>query len=171
MSHRQYGLLVLVCAAAATAGGGAAHLLSCGKAPETEVSLRKQLVNPPGTEDIYRTRHFSQAIRVGNTVWVSGQVGRDENGNMADTIEKQCRLAFQRLEAVLAEAGGSLTDVVELVTFHTSMEDFPVFRQVKSEFFTEQYPAWTAVGVSELALPEFLVEIKATAVIGSGSSN
>jgi enamine deaminase RidA (YjgF/YER057c/UK114 family) len=84
-------------------------------------------------------------------------------------IEAQSRLAFQNLQKVISEAGGSLEDVVELVTFHTSMADMKVFSKVKSEFFPENYPAWTAVGVTELALPSLLIEVRATAVIGSGA--
>jgi enamine deaminase RidA (YjgF/YER057c/UK114 family) len=118
---------------------------------------KKILVNPPGTEQIYSTWQFSQAVRVGDTVWVSGQVGVDETMTPGEGIEAQARLAFKNLEAALTEAGGSLADVVEIVTFHTSMQDVAGFAKVKSEFIPENYPAWTAVGV------------KATAVIGSGS--
>lgn len=132
---------------------------------------KRKLVNPPGTEAIYENWHFSQAIRVGDMVWVSGQVGIDENLTPGEGIEAQARLAFQNLERVLAGAGGSLADVVEIVTFHTSMKDIAGFSKVKSEFIPEDYPAWTAVGVTELAMPEWLIEVKATAVIGSGSAD
>ena len=81
----------------------------------------------------------------------------------------QCR--FQNLSRVLGEAGGSLEDVVDLVTYHLSMDDLQTFAAVKAEFFTKDFPSWTVVGVAALALPELLVEIKATAVIGSGSSS
>jgi enamine deaminase RidA (YjgF/YER057c/UK114 family) len=130
---------------------------------------KKILVNPPGTEQIYSTWQFSQAVRVGDTVWVSGQVGVDETMTPGEGIEAQARLAFKNLEAALTEAGGSLADVVEIVTFHTSMQDVAGFAKVKSEFIPENYPAWTAVGVTELVMPDLLVEMKATAVIGSGS--
>jgi len=127
-------------------------------------------INPPGTEKIYRTMQFSQGVRVGNTMWVSGQVGMGEDGTIGEGIEAQARLAFQNLERVLTEAGGSLKDIVDLVTFHTSMKDIRGFMKVKSEFIPEKYPAWTAVGVTELVLPQLLVEVRATAVIGSGSA-
>jgi enamine deaminase RidA (YjgF/YER057c/UK114 family) len=133
------------------------------------MAQHKILVNPPGTEAIYENWHFSQAVRAGDTVWVSGQVGVDENFAPGEGIEAQARFAFQNLERVLTEAGGSLADVVEIVTYHTSMKDIAGFSKVKSEFIPENYPAWTAVGVTELVMPELLVEIKATAIIGSGS--
>jgi enamine deaminase RidA (YjgF/YER057c/UK114 family) len=113
---------------------------------------------------------FSQAVRLGDVVWVSGQVGIDEKGVVGKGIDAQARLAFKNLERVLAETGASLADVVELMTFHTSMVDIRGFSKVKAEFIPENYPAWTAVGVKELVMPQLLVEIKAMAVIGSGEA-
>lgn len=131
--------------------------------------LQKELVNPPGTEEVYRTWQYSQAVRSGSMLWVSGQVGLDpETGTIPDDVESQSRFALRNLENVIAEAGGSLADVVELVSYHTDMRDFPVFARVKGEFFVEGYPAWTAVGVTALVEPRIKVEIRATVVIGSG---
>ena len=126
------------------------------------------LVNPPGTELFYTTWQFSQAVRVGDTLWIAGQIGIDSNGQPGRTIEEQTRLAFQNLALVLQEAGGSLADVVELVTYHLAMNDLRTVAAVKAEFFPANYPAWTVVGVTALAFPELLVEVKATAVIGTG---
>ncbi len=129
----------------------------------------RTLINPAGTEEFYNTWQFSQAVRVGDTVWVSGQIGIGPDGQAGATVEQQARLAFQNLSRVLTEAGGGLEDVVELVTYHLSMDDLQAFAAVKAEFFTQDYPAWTVVGVTALALPDLLIEVKATAVIGSGS--
>lgn len=138
---------------------------------ETNEKQHKQtLINPKGTEFIYNTLKFSQAVRVDNTVWVSGQVGMDEKGAVGETIEKQSRMAFQNLKKMLNEAGASMDDIVELVTYHTSMKDMKIFGKVKSEFITDNFPAWTAVGVTELVLPLLMLEIRATAVVGSGSN-
>jgi enamine deaminase RidA (YjgF/YER057c/UK114 family) len=132
-------------------------------------SEKQQLINPPGTELVYEKMQFSQAVRVGDTLWVSGQTGTDENWKAAEGIENQARLAFQGLERVIQAAGGTLDDIVELVTYHTSMKDIRGFSKVKAEFIQADYSAWTAVGVTELVMPGLLVEIKATAVIGSGN--
>jgi enamine deaminase RidA (YjgF/YER057c/UK114 family) len=129
--------------------------------------MKRRLINPPGTEKIYERLQFSQAVRVGDTVWVSGQVGMDGN-KPADGIEAQSRIAFENVRRVLAEAGATLSDVVELVTFHKEMSDLPGFSKVKADFFPKNYPAWTAIGTTELAFPGLLVEIRATAVVGSG---
>ena len=132
---------------------------------------KKVLINPPGTEEIYKRMKFSQAVRLGDMVWVSGQVGIDEKGVVGEGIDAQARLAFKNLEHVLAEAGATLADVVELMTFHKSMGDIRGFSKVKAEFIPENYPAWTAVGVTELVMPQLLVEIKAIAVIGSSEAS
>jgi enamine deaminase RidA (YjgF/YER057c/UK114 family) len=133
-----------------------------------ETKNKQILINPPGTEKIYERMQFPQAVKVGDTVWVSGQVGMDPKGVAGEGIEAQTRMAFQNLKRVLEAAGGGLDDIVELVTYHRSMGDIGNFGKVKAEFITTNYPAWTAVGVTELAFPQLLVEIKATAVIGSG---
>ena len=136
----------------------------------TEAQKSRTLVNPAGTEEFYNTWQFSQGVRVGDTVWTAGQIGIGPDGRPGSTVEEQARLAFQNLSGVLEEAGGSLADIVDLVTYHLSMDDLHAFAGVKAEFIQEDFPSWTVVGVSALALPELLVEVKATAVIGSSSS-
>lgn len=142
----------------------------CSRAGKVRQGKMRELINPPGTEVVYQSMQFSQAVRAGDMVWVSGQVGMDEQLSMADGIEAQARLAFRNLEKVLAAAGASLADVVELTTFHVDMAQMGTFARVKSEFFTKDFPAWTAVGVKELVLTGLLVEIRAVAVIGSSGT-
>ncbi len=124
-----------------------------------------QLINPKGSESIYQSMQFSQAVKFKNTIWISGQVGVDENFKVGKGIEEQAQMAFQNLENVLKNAGSGLKEIVELVTYHTSMKEIGEFSKVKAKFIPENYPAWTAVGVTELVLPNLLVEIKATAII------
>ncbi|RJP90152.1 MAG: RidA family protein [Desulfobacteraceae bacterium] len=130
-----------------------------------EANNQKKLINPAGTEIIYDSMQFSQAVQAGGMVWVSGQVGMNEKMELAEGIEAQTRQAFINLKKVLSEAGGTLGDIVELVTYHISMGDMRKFAKVKSEFIPNNFPAWTAIGVNELVLPGLLVEIRATAVI------
>lgn len=134
----------------------------------TTVDEPRTLINPPGTEEFYDTWQFSQGVRVGKTVWLAGQLGIGPDGKPGATIEEQTRFAFQNVARVLDAAGGSLADIVELITYHIAMSDLPAVAAVKAEFIKENFPPWTAVGVTQLALPEMLVEVKATAVIGSG---
>ena len=123
----------------------------------------------PGTraENYYENLHFATTTKVGDMVWISGQVGMDPaTGQPAEGIEAQARFAFEGVKAALEAAGASLTDIVELMTFHTHMsEDGEIFRKVKDEYITEPYPCWTGVGVSELARPEFRCEIRAVGYI------
>jgi enamine deaminase RidA (YjgF/YER057c/UK114 family) len=131
-------------------------------------SDEKVLINPAGTEEIYKNLQFSQAVRAHNMVWVSGQVGIDQSGKATEGIEAQARAAFANLKHVLAEAGASMEDIVEIVSYHTTMKGMGKFLKVKAEHIPSDFPAWTAVGVTELVMPELLCEIRATAVIGSG---
>ncbi len=129
---------------------------------------KRTIVVPAGAQAMYDRYHFAQATRVGDTIWVSGQVGLDAAGQPGADMIAQARLAFESLRLVLAEAGATLGDVVDLNTFHTNLRgEMRAFAAVKDEFFPSNYPSWTAVGVTELARPEFRVEIRAVAVIGS----
>lgn len=134
-------------------------------------NLKRQSINPPPTQVFYDNFHFSQATRVGDMIWVSGQVGIDASMTPGKGIEEQAQLAFQALKKVLEEAGASLADVVELMTFHTELQgDMQAFARVKDQYFPDRYPSWTAVGISQLALPDLRVEIRAVAVAGCGTA-
>lgn len=123
-------------------------------------------VVPAAHRPAAETAHYSPAIRAANVVYLSGQVGRDDQLRVIPEPEAQFRAAFGNVELVLGEAGAMLDDVVEMTTFHTSFDDFEVFMQVKDQYFTtEPYPAWTAVGVTALAVPGLLVEIRCVAVL------
>lgn len=130
---------------------------------------KRQVIVPPDTQAMYDALHFAPATRVGNMIWVSGQVGVDKHMTPGNGMEAQARLAFQALTSVLEAAGAALADVVELNTFHTDLHgEVETFQKVKDEFFPDRYPSWTAVGVTQLALPELCVEIRAVAVAGCG---
>ena len=100
---------------------------------------------------------------------MSGKTG-NKHGVAVEGIEAQARLAFKKIDQILREAGSSLDDIVEIVTYHTSMDELEKFKKVKSEFLTKNFPAWTAIGLMELVFPGLLIEIKVTAVVGSGAA-
>jgi len=130
--------------------------------------MKRIVINPGGTQFLYDNYHFPQATRVGDLIWVSGQVGIDANMRPAKGHAAQARLAFSNLKTVLDAAGAALADVVELMTFHIDLRGASTeFGAVKDEFFPSNYPSWSAVGVTQLAMPELLVEIRAIAVAGS----
>jgi enamine deaminase RidA (YjgF/YER057c/UK114 family) len=133
--------------------------------------MTRTLINPGSTKVMYDNFHFSQATRVGDTIWVSGQVGLDANMRPGKGLTEQARLAFSGLKTALEAAGARLGDVVELTTFHIDLRGGSrEFGAVKDEFFPNNYPSWTAVGVTQLAMPELLVEIRAVAAVGSALS-
>ncbi|MBN3787972.1 RidA family protein [Burkholderia sp. Ac-20353] len=130
---------------------------------------QRQSIVPPEFLAWHDTYHFTPATRVGDTIWVSGQVGVDAQMKIGEDVQAQTRIAFESLKTILAAAGATLADVVELTTFHTNLQaDIELFSAVKDEYFPSRFPAWTAVGVTQLALPELCVEIRAMAVAGSG---
>lgn len=116
----------------------------------------------------YHRYHFSPGLRVGNMLYVSGQVGVDEHGKRIEDPESQFAACFERIREILLLGGFDLNDVVELVSYHTSLTNLDAFVAIKDRYFLgPAFPAWTAVGVSSTAIPGFLVEVKATAVRSS----
>lgn len=125
----------------------------------------REVIIPPGMENLYENFHYAPAVRVDNTLYIAGQVGRDENLQVVEGSEAQFTQAFENLKKVLTAAGATLEDVVDLVTYHTDMRDIMLFLQVKDRYFTHDYPTWTAIGTPALAMPGLQVEIKATAIV------
>ena len=126
-------------------------------------SLR--LINPPGTEAIYQSYKFSQAVVAGGRVEVAGQVGLGPDFSVPDDIEGQARNAFTNLRNVLEAAGSSLRHVLHLTQYFTDIRDVRAVDKVFSEFFPDNYPARTVVQVASLVLPTLKLEIQASAVV------
>nr|WP_295113441.1 RidA family protein [uncultured Caulobacter sp.] len=126
---------------------------------------KPQTVFPAGRQALYEKYRYSAAIRTGDLLFVSGQVGSREDGSPEPVFEDQVRLAFANLKAVLAAAGASLEDVVDVTTFHTDPEaQLETIMAVRDEVIGDPpYPNWTAIGVNWLAGFDF--EIKAIARI------
>lgn len=125
---------------------------------------KRQNVVPKGMENIRERFHYNPCVKAGGLVFIAGQVGRDENLNVIEGKEAQFVRAFENVKRALAAAGATFDDVVDMVTYHTDMRDLPLFIQVKDRYFTKEYPAWTGVGVTALAMPGLMVEIKCVAM-------
>jgi reactive intermediate/imine deaminase len=94
---------------------------------------------------------YSQAVKVGNTVYLSGQIGLDPASmQLVDGIEAQIHRVFANLAAVAEAAGGSLADVVKLNVFLTDLGHFAKVNEIMAQYFTQPYPARAAVGVASL---------------------
>jgi len=128
---------------------------------------QREAVFPPGRRALYDKHRYSAAIRSGDLLFVSGQVGAREDGSPEPDFAAQVRLAFRRLESVLAAAGCTMADVVDVTTFHTDPErQFEAVMAARDAAIGDApYPNWTAVGVTWLAGFDF--EIKAIARIPS----
>ena len=119
---------------------------------------------------LYDAHKYSPAIRSGDLLFVSGQVGSRDDGSPEPVFENQVRRAFANLRAVLAAAGCTFDDVVDVTSFHTNPEaQIETVMAVRSEEIgAAPYPNWTAVGVTWLAGFDF--EIKVIARIPAASA-
>ncbi len=120
-----------------------------------------EAIFPDDRHALYEEHGYSAAIRSGDLVFVSGQVGSRLDGTPEPDFEKQVRLAFANLKATLKAAGCTLTDIVDVTTFHTDPENqFPTIMAVKQDMFkAAPYPNWTAVGVNWLAGFDFEIKV------------
>jgi 2-iminobutanoate/2-iminopropanoate deaminase len=108
---------------------------------------------------------YSQAIRAGNLVFVSGQIPLDPvSGKIPDGIEAQTTMSLNNIKAILSAEGCSMSDVVDVYVFLNDMEDFAAMNEVYATFFNEPFPARAAMEVARLP-KDVLVEIKATALV------
>jgi len=123
----------------------------------------KDVVVPAAQKHFYDRFHFAPAVRAGELLLCSGQIGAGPDGRPQADPETQFVAAFEQVKAVLVEAGLGFSDVVELTTFHVGMQHLVTFSAVKDRYLAAPYPAWTAIGVSELAFPGGLVEVRVTA--------
>ncbi len=110
---------------------------------------------------------YSRAVKVGNTVEVTGTVAVDENSQLVggDSAYEQTKFVLSKIEKVLEKAGASLSDVVRTRIFVTDISRWEEYGRAHGEFFSEIRPCTTMVEVSKLISPEYLVEIEATAII------
>lgn len=113
-------------------------------------------------------RALSQAQRVGDLIYVSGQVAynnkrRSVGGNSA--YEQSCHV-FGRIEALVEAAGAKMDDIVKVTMYTTDMRFQPDIWEARREFFSGDFPCSTLVEVTSLVQPEFLIEIEAIAYVG-----
>ena len=125
--------------------------------------LQREAIFPAHRHALYEAHRYSAAIRSGDLLFVSGQVGSREDGSPEPVFEDQVRRAFANLRAVLAAAGCTLDDVVDVTTFHTNpAQQIDTVMAVRStEIGDAPYPNWTAVGVNGLAGFDFEIKVVA----------
>jgi len=129
--------------------------------------IKRTRIAPPGVRA--PDRPYSPGLKVGNLLFISGQVPAAEDGTILATGDAagQTRAVFANIGRILEAAGGSFADIVEINYFLTDIARFGEVDAARREFLTAQpYPASTAVEVSRLGHPDYLLEISATAVLG-----
>jgi reactive intermediate/imine deaminase len=112
--------------------------------------MSKQIISTPDAPAAIGV--YSQAVRVGNTIWVSGQIPLDPKTKelVKGDVEAQVRQVFENLKAIVAAAGASFDDVVKATVFLVDLSHFALVNKVMAEYFREPYPARAAVGVAAL---------------------
>ena len=111
--------------------------------------MTKQIIQTAGAPQAIGT--YSQAVRTGNTIYLSGQIGLDPTTmQLAEGIDAQIVRVFDNLKAVAAAAGGSLDNTVKLNVYLTDLSHFARVNETMATYFTQPYPARAAVGVAQL---------------------
>jgi len=131
--------------------------------PPSENLMSRTIISTPDAPAAIGT--YSQAVKTGNTVYMSGQIGLDPaTMEMVDGIDAQITRVFENLKAVAAAAGGSLDHAVKLNVYLIDLGNFAKVNEAMSRYLTQPYPARAAVGVA--ALPRgALVEVDAVLLI------
>lgn len=123
-----------------------------------------EAVIPSSMQKSYDNFHFAPAQVHNGVLYASGQLGTDAGGNVPESAEEEFRNAWQAVGAILQEAGMSYENIIEFTSYHVGLQkNLGTFMKVKDEFIKAPYPAWTAIGITELAVPGARVEIRVRA--------
>lgn len=127
--------------------------------------MAKTIISTAGAPAAIGT--YSQAVRVGDTVYLSGQIGLDpQSGTLLEGIDAQITRVFDNLKAVAEAAGGSLGDLVKVNIYLTDLGNFAKVNETMAQYFQQPYPARAAVGVASLPRGA-LVEADAVMVLNA----
>ena len=126
--------------------------------------MAKEFLNPDG---VHKPTGYSHAARVGNLIFVAGQVSVDESGNLIGPGDAaaQAEQVFRNLERVLAGCGARMADIVKMNVFLTDARHLPALREVRQRYLSDHTPTSTVVQVVALARPELLMEIEVVAAV------
>ena len=127
----------------------------------------KKLIETKGVKSA-GGRPYSPALKVGDYLYISGQVAIDAQGKTVGAGDPvaQARQAFENIKELLEAAGGTMDDIVFLMIYVTDIRHYFTFGELRKEYFKPPYPACTAIGVTGLAQEDWCVEIEATAYLG-----
>ncbi len=125
--------------------------------------MSRDVIVPEPDQRQYKNFHFASAVRSSGLLLCSGQIGAGADG-IPDSAEEEFQNAWKAIGKVLEEAGLTYDDILEYTSYHVNMhDDLGTFMKVRDKFISEPWPAWTAIGITELAIPGARVEIRVTA--------
>jgi len=126
--------------------------------------MTRDVIVPEQDKTTYANFHFAPAVRTSGLVICSGQIGTNADGSIPDSPEEEFRNAWAAVGRVLAEAGLNYGNIVETTTYHVGLQEhLGTFMKVRDETISPPWPAWTAIGITELAVPGARVEIRVMA--------
>ena len=120
---------------------------------------------PEASRGTYESMHFAPAVEHDGVIYCSGVIGTDTERNIPEAVEDEFRNAWAGVGRTLEAAGAGFKDIVELTSYHVGLQGhIGKFMKIKNEFIPDEpYPAWTAIGITELAIPGARVEIRVIA--------
>jgi enamine deaminase RidA (YjgF/YER057c/UK114 family) len=130
--------------------------------------MKRQSIIPPGMEPLWQRYRYAPGVLVGDTLRISGMVGRRADLSVVEGAEAQFTQAMENVGQVLRAAGGGFADVVEMETWFLDFPShLPLFLTVKNRYFDRPpYPTWTGFGVAAFSMPGILMEVKCVAILG-----
>ena len=126
---------------------------------------RGERINPPGVHT--PQANYSHVTRVGDTLYISGQLGLDPNGNLVGPgdAEAQAEQCYRNIKTIVEHFGGSMDDVVKITQYITDLAYRPLVARPRDRYLGAPGPSSTLVVIKGLAAPEYLVEIEAVAIL------
>ena len=127
---------------------------------------RGERINPPGVHT--PQANYVHVTRLGNTLYISGQLGLDPDGNLVGPgdAEAQAEQCYRNIKTIIEHCGGTMDDIVKITQYLTDLAYRPLVARPRDKYLGTPGPASTLVVVKGLAAPEYLVEIEALAVLG-----
>lgn len=117
-----------------------------------------------GGQFMYDRFHFAEAVRHGDLLLCSGIIGTNEKGKLPATVEEEFDLAWLKVRNLLAAAGTTSASILEYTSYHVGLQaHMAAFMAARDKALIAPWPAWTAIGITELAVPGAHVEIRVTA--------
>ncbi len=133
--------------------------------------MTREIINVPADSALFGASGeafeqfgYAPAVRAGNLLFISGQIALKADGSCPEDIKEQVDLVFRRTFEILRWVGLTKDDLVEIYSYHVDLpNNFEQFVEVKDRHLTSNFPAWTALGVAALGLPQLKIELRSIA--------